>query len=94
MLCSALTGAGVPDLLAALDHHAPAADVRLASGAALKRAEAQISGILAQRVSAQLHDPSRAAAREQTLKAVAEHELDPFTAADQLLTLLGRGREG
>jgi hypothetical protein len=36
-----------------------------------------------------LHDPARASAREETLKAVAAHELDPFTAADRLLALLG-----
>ena len=89
LLCSALTGAGVPELLAALDRRAPAADARRADGAALKRAEAQISGILAQRVNAQLHDPARATARDATLRAVAQHELDPFTAADQLLALLG-----
>jgi LAO/AO transport system kinase len=89
MLCSALTGAGVAELLAALDRRAPAAGTRPADGAALKRAEAQISGILAQRVSAQLHQPSRQAARDETLRAVAAHELDPFTAADRLLALLG-----
>ncbi len=89
MLCSSLTGKGVPELLAALDRRAPVAGARLADGAALKRAEAQISGILAQRINAQLHAPERAAAREQTLRAVAEHALDPFTAADQLLALLG-----
>jgi LAO/AO transport system kinase len=88
MLASALTGAGVPELLAALDRRAPSPATRLADGAALKRAEAQISGILAQRVSAQLHDPARAAARAETLRKVANHELDPFTAADRLLALL------
>lgn len=92
MLGSALTGAGVPELLAALDRRAPTPESRLADGAALKRAEAQISGILAQRVNAQLHDPARASAREETLRAVAAHEIDPFTAADRLLALLG-GRD-
>jgi hypothetical protein len=88
MLCSALNGKGVPELLAALDRRAPSPGSRLADDASFKRAEAQISGILAQRVNAQLHDPTRATAREATLKAVAAHELDPFTAADQLLELL------
>src|SRR5687767_6249899 len=82
MLCSALTGSGVPELLGALDRRAPAAGARLADGAALKRAEAQISGILALRINAQLHDPARATARDETLRAVAAHEMDPFTAAD------------
>jgi LAO/AO transport system kinase len=97
MLCSALNGKGVPELLAALDRREAA---RTAAGetardaAALKRAEAQISGILSQRVAAGLADPGRATARDQTLAAVAAHEIDPFTAADQLLALLGRRAEG
>ena len=91
LLASAMTGAGVPELLAALDHRDEA---RRASGpaavdaAALKRAEAQLSGILAQRVSDQLRAPNRANTRASTLRAVATHELDPYTAADQLLALL------
>jgi LAO/AO transport system kinase len=94
MLCSALNGAGVAELLAALDRRAPAADSRTADGAALKRAEAQISGILALRINAQLHDPHRAKARDETLRAVAAHEIDPFTAADRLLALLGERAAG
>ncbi|MEP7159450.1 MAG: methylmalonyl Co-A mutase-associated GTPase MeaB [Chloroflexota bacterium] len=88
-LASALTGAGVPELLAALDKREAArrkgATASDTDAAALKRAEAQISGILAQRVNAKLNEPGRAAARAETLRAVAAHELDPFTAADRLL---------
>jgi LAO/AO transport system kinase len=97
MLCSALTGEGVAELLAALDRREAArstAGAGARDAAALKRAEAQISGILSQRVAARLADPARAAARDQTLAAVAAHEIDPFTAADRLLALLGRGAEG
>ncbi len=94
MLGSALTGAGVPELLAALDRRAPSVESRVADGAALQRAEAQISGILAQRVNAHLSDPARASARDETLRAVAAHELDPFTAADRLLALLGERAAG
>jgi LAO/AO transport system kinase len=100
LLASALTGAGVPKLLAALDRreaaHRDAAGAAGATGdgAALKRAEAQISGILAERVAAQLRAPGLAAQRERTLAAVAAHEIDPFTAADRLLALLGRAAEG
>ncbi len=94
MLGSALSGKGVPELLAALDRRAPAPGARPADDASLKRAEAQISGILAQRVNARLHDPARAAARAETLKAVAAHEIDPFTAADRLLALLGTDSAG
>ncbi len=97
MLASALTGAGVADLLAALDRRDATRRAALSAGngtsdaAALKRAEAQISGILAQRVGEQLSAPGRAADRERTLRAVAAHEIDPFTAADQLLGLLRGG---
>jgi len=97
MLCSALTGKGVPELLAALDRREAArstAGAGARDASALKRAEAQISGILAQRVAAGLADPARSAARDETLAAVAAHEIDPFTAADRLLALLGRAAEG
>jgi len=97
MLCSALTGKGVPELLAALDRREAArssAGAGARDASALKRAEAQISGILSQRVAAGLADPARAAARDATLAAVAAHEIDPFTAADRLLALLGRAAEG
>ena len=47
MLASALTGAGVAELLAALDRRAaPDGEAGASDGAALKRAEAQLSGIL------------------------------------------------
>ncbi len=93
LLASALTGAGVPELLATLDRREAA---RRAAGArtdlaALKRAEAQLSGILTQRIGELLRDPSRAAHRERTLRAVAAHEIDPFAAADDLLGLLRGG---
>lgn len=92
LLASALTGAGVGELLAALDrrYEARQQSVGAADEAALKRAEAQLSGILAQRVGARLRDPARAAQRERTLRAVAAHEIDPFSAADELLALLGQ----
>ena len=97
LLASAMTGAGVTELLAALDLRDQA---RRAIGpaavdaAALKRAEAQLSGILAQRVSDQLRSPSRAETRATTLRAVAAHEMDPYTAADQLLALLAESPGG
>ena len=91
LLASALTGAGLPELLAALDRREEernAAGSVAADAAALKRAEAQISGLLAERVADRLRAPGRAAQREATLKAVAAHEIDPYSAADQLLALL------
>jgi len=93
MLTSAMTGAGVSQLLAALDRRAAAQAANKTDAAALKRAETQVSGILAQRMIEQLRTPARAARREQTLRAVAAHELDPFTAADELLGLLSQKPE-
>jgi LAO/AO transport system kinase len=91
-LASAVTGAGIADLLAALDRRRePAADSDAAGrgDAALKRAEAQLSGILAERVAEALREPDRAAERERVLRALAAHEMDPYAAADRLLALLG-----
>ena len=97
MLGSALTGAGVPELLAALDRREQernAAGSAAADSAALKRAEAQISGLLAERLADRLRAPGRAAQREATLRAVAAHEIDPYSAADQLLALLAQPVDG
>jgi LAO/AO transport system kinase len=90
LLASAMTSAGVPELLAALDRRVV---TRRDDASALKRAEAQIAGILSERVAAQLRAPGRAAERAATLKAVAAHEIDPYSAADRLLGLLGEHRE-
>jgi LAO/AO transport system kinase len=91
LLASALTGAGVPELLSVLDRReadrrATGADA--ADAAALKRAEAQLSGLLAERLASRLRAPVRAAQRERTLRALAAHEIDPYSAADELLALL------
>ncbi len=97
LLASAITGAGVPELLAALDrrHAARHSDgASLTDAAALKRAEAQLSGILAERVGDQLRAPNRAEQRAETLRAVAAHKIDPYSAADQLLALLSEPSEG
>jgi LAO/AO transport system kinase len=93
LLASALTGAGVTELLAVLDRRDTArraAGADSGDAAALKRAEAQIAGILAERVNDQLRAPNRADERDATLRAVAAHELDPYSAADRLLSLLER----
>ena len=94
LLASALTGGGVAELLAALDRREAALRTNGSAGSnttALKRAEAQLSGILAQRVGERLREPRRAVQRERTLRAVAAHELDPYSAADELLESLRDG---
>ena len=88
MLASALTGKGVTELLAALDRRAASAGNAATDEAALKRAEAQLSGILAERLAVRLRSADIAERRDATLRAVAAHELDPYTAADELLAAL------
>jgi len=92
MLASALTGTGITQLLSALDRRDKARRAAVAAdggdAAALKRAEAQISGILAERVAERLRRPGLAQRRDETLRAVAAHRLDPYAAADELLELL------
>jgi LAO/AO transport system kinase len=88
MLASALTGKGVAELLAALDRRAASAGTAATDEAALKRAEAQLSGILAERLAVRLRSADIAERRDATLRAVAAHELDPYTAADELLAAL------
>jgi LAO/AO transport system kinase len=97
MLVSALTGAGVAELLAALDRR------RRTDGdgagdapdqARLARAETQLWGIVAQRVQERLSEPDNSGRRAAAVRAVAAHELDPFEAADRLLDLLARDGKG
>jgi LAO/AO transport system kinase len=93
LLATATTGAGVPELLAAIDRRAPdaaqgSADDRTGQ-ARLARAEAQLAGILSERVRERLRAPALRGQVESTLRAVADHEVDPYTAADQLLAQLG-----
>jgi LAO/AO transport system kinase len=84
----ALTGEGVPELLAAIDAlRAGAAESTLARAT---RAEAQVWAILAERLRLELGRPELRPGAEAILAAVATHELDPFSAADRLLEELAR----
>ena len=91
MLASALTGAGIADLLAALDRrYEQTASTSAAANtpAALKRAEAQLAGVMADRMAEALRQPARATERDRVLRELAAHVIDPYSAADQLLKLL------
>ncbi|HUR16955.1 MAG TPA: methylmalonyl Co-A mutase-associated GTPase MeaB [Candidatus Limnocylindrales bacterium] len=93
LLASAMTGAGVPELLAALDHRAAArraadSDPSVALAAAQKRAEAQLSGIMADRLRTRLATAAHRAAAADVVTRVARHEQDPYSAADELLAKL------
>jgi LAO/AO transport system kinase len=97
LLVSGLTGTGVPELLAALDRRHPVAaihhDVEAARRTRRARAEAQLWGILAERLRDRLHDPAHQAETEAAIGQVAAHAEDPYTAADRLLgTLFSRDR--
>ncbi len=92
LLASGATGQGVVEVLASLDRRETkrreAGSGDAADGSRLARAEAQVWGILAERLRGRVRDPARAAETETILRAVADHELDPYAAADQLLEAL------
>jgi GTPase len=85
LLTTATTGAGIPELLESLDRHRARGREASDTPARLARAEAQVWAILADRLRADLHAPKHRKATEATMRAVAAHELDPFSAADRLL---------
>jgi len=85
LLTTAATGEGVPQLLAALERHRAAGQGSDAAAPRLARAEAQVWAIAAERLRSRLHDPTHRSATASTLRAVADHDLDPYAAADRLL---------
>jgi LAO/AO transport system kinase len=86
MITTAATGDGVPELLAALDRHRAVGRESAGSAPArLARAEAQVWALLADRLHDRLLDAAHAAATAETLTEVADHRLDPYSAADRLL---------
>ncbi len=85
LITTASTGAGVSDLLAALDRHRVAGRAGITAAVRLARAEAQVWAIVADRLRARLQDAGHAAATAAILDDVAEHRLDPYAAADRLL---------
>jgi LAO/AO transport system kinase len=85
LLTTATTGEGVPQLLAALERHRATGHGSDAAATRLARAEAQVWAIATERLRSRLHDPSHRSATASTLRAVADHALDPYAAADRLL---------
>ncbi len=88
LVTTASTGEGVPALLEALDRHRAAGRDGVADAARLARAEAQVWAIVSERLRDRFHGAAARPATESTLRAVAEHRLDPYTAADRLLASL------
>jgi LAO/AO transport system kinase len=89
LVTTAMTGEGVPELLAAIARH------REGLGAAeggipvrRARAAALVWALLGDRVRRHLEHPDLAASTAAALEAVVRHELDPYAAADRLLEML------
>ena len=91
LITTAATGAGVPELLVALDRHRVAGRAGESTVARLARAEAQVWAIVADRLHDRLHDRDRRADTLALIEEVAEHRVDPYAAADRLLDRLGSG---
>jgi LAO/AO transport system kinase len=85
LITTAATGAGVPELLAALDRHRAAGREGVSATARLARAEAQVWAIVTDRLRDRLHDDAHRATTVATLNDVADHRVDPYAAADRLL---------
>jgi LAO/AO transport system kinase len=88
LITTATSGEGIPELLASLDRHRAAGGGGTTSAARLARAEAQVWAILGDRTRAELGTTERRATTQAVLRAVADHELDPFSAVDRLLASL------
>jgi LAO/AO transport system kinase len=93
MITTASTGAGVPELLEALDRHRPVGGSSERE-ARRSRAEALVWAIVGDRLRDELLGGARLDGTTTTLDAVADHALDPYAAADRLLASLrvGGGR--
>jgi LAO/AO transport system kinase len=91
LITTAATGAGVPELLVALDRHRAAGRTGESATARLARAEAQVWAIVGDRLRDRLHDGDHRAATEALLEEVADHRVDPYAAADRLLGRIGSG---
>jgi LAO/AO transport system kinase len=85
LITTAANGVGVPELLAALDRHRAVGRAGEASGARLARARTQVFAVVAERLEAELRSADRRSATDEVLAEVAEHRLDPYSAADLLL---------
>jgi LAO/AO transport system kinase len=98
LVTTAATGEGVVELLAAIDRHRSVGRGELGESARLKRAEAQVWAVLVdrlhERVRALEGDSDEAATGEaksaagRLLLGVAAHDLDPYAAADAILSEL------
>ena len=94
LVTTALTGDGVPALLAALERHRASGGDRgaLVAVAVARVPAAQVRAILVD--AARGIDSRRrrcTSGDEAAIEAVADHEIDPYAAADELLAAIGAG---
>ncbi len=85
LITTAATGAGVPELLVALDRHRASIAAGPTDAARLARADALVWAIVAERLRGRLRAPELAESTGRTLGEVAAHRTDPYAAADELL---------
>jgi LAO/AO transport system kinase len=90
LITTAVSGEGVPELLAALDRHRAAGVTGATPSARRARAAAQVRAVLAERLWDRLAGPGLSEAADAALDAVARHDTDPYAAADSLLAALAR----
>jgi LAO/AO transport system kinase len=88
LVTTAVTGEGIADLLVALDRHRAEGGDGVTSAARRARAVAQIRSVLVERLWERLGSSARRPVTDGVIAAVAEHELDPYAAADRLLAAL------
>ena len=86
LVTTAMTGEGVPALLAAIDAHRTARHDEPTTR--LARAGALVWALVGERVRSRLDTGARAPGTAAILRDVAEHALDPYEAADRLLAAL------
>jgi LAO/AO transport system kinase len=90
LVTTAMTGEGVPELLAALDRHRATGAAEATPAARRARAAAQVRAVLVERLWDRLGGTGLAGETLVALDAVARHDIDPYAAADALLAALGR----
>jgi len=86
LVTTALSGEGVPELMAAIAGHREGLNAA-EGGIPVRRARAAalVWALLGDRLQGRLLAPDFAAGTTATLDAVVRHELDPYAAADRLL---------
>jgi LAO/AO transport system kinase len=88
LVTTAMTGDGVPELLAALDRHRAGGTSGATSTSRRVRAGAQVRAVLMERIWERLEAAPLAPITGEAIEAVAAHDLDPYAAADRLLAAL------